>query len=328
MAVVDCSNMAEQPKNPHDAYFRHVMSEATAAAGEVRSVLPEAAAAHLDWDGMELQSCSFVPKELRSRYTDVLFRTRWDDRDAFVFMLIEHQSSSDDLMAFRMLEYMVAIWNRYLRHNQHVRRLPVVIPVVVHCDPRGHRWSAPTELGDLLDIDPGMRSALGDCLPRLRFLLDDLGAADAAALRARKLSVTAKVLFVSLKIGPGNSRLGHDLLPLEGELRVLIEDYPGEFDQVMAYLWSVGKTDVAGFAPLIDRLGPRAKEIVMTTAEKFRIEGRTEGRAEALLDQLGVKFGAVPDGIVERVRGAGAGRLRVWGARVLTAQTLDEVFAE
>ncbi|MFD7847984.1 Rpn family recombination-promoting nuclease/putative transposase [Nocardia sp. NPDC059764] len=115
-------------------------------------MLSEAAVAHLDWDGMELQSCSFVPKELQSRYTDVLFRIRWDDRDAFVFMLIEHQSSTDELMAFR-LEYMVAIWNRYLRHNQHARRLPVVIPVVVHCDPRGHRWSAPTELSDLLDVD-------------------------------------------------------------------------------------------------------------------------------------------------------------------------------
>ncbi|WP_369640664.1 Rpn family recombination-promoting nuclease/putative transposase, partial [Nocardia sp. JMUB6875] len=290
----------------------------------VPTVLPEAAASHLDWDGMELQSCSFVPKELRSRYTDVLYRTRWDDRDAFVFMLIEHQSSTDELMAFRMLEYMVAIWNRYLRHNPKARLLPVVIPVVVHCDPRGHRWSAPTELSDLLDINSDMRLALGDCLPRLRFLLDDLGAVDVAALRARKLSVMAKVLFVSLKIAPGNPRLGHDLLPLEGELRVLIEDYPGEFDEVMAYLWSVGKTDVAGFAPLIDRLGPRAKEIMMTTAEQFRIEGRTE----ALLDQLAVKFGAVPDRIIGTVRGAEAERLRVWGARVLTAESLDEVFAE
>ncbi|QLY29235.1 Rpn family recombination-promoting nuclease/putative transposase [Nocardia huaxiensis] len=177
--------MAEQPKNPHDAYFRHVMSEATAAAGEMRTVLPEAAAAHLDWDGLELQSCSFVPQELRSRYTDVLFWTRWDDRDAFVFMLIEHQSSADELMAFRMLEYM------------------------------------------------------------------------------------------------------------------------------------------------IDRLGPRAKEIMMTTAEQFRTEGRTEGRAEALLEQLVVKFGAVPDRVVGIVRGGGeAARLRVWGARVLTADSLDEVFAE
>ncbi|UGT42803.1 Rpn family recombination-promoting nuclease/putative transposase [Nocardia yamanashiensis] len=324
--------MAEQPKNPHDAYFRHVMSEATAAADEMRNVLPEAAAAQLDWDGMELQSCSFVPKELRSRYTDVLFRTRWDDRDAFVFMLIEHQSSTDQLMAFRMLEYTVAIWNRYLRHNPKARRLPVVIPVVVHCDPGGYRWNAPTELSDLLDVDQAMRPVLGECLPRFRFLLDDLGAADIAALRARKLSVMAKVLFVSLKIGPGNPRLGHDLLPLEAELRMLIEDYPGEFDQVMAYLWSVGKTDVAGFAPLIDRLGPRAKEIMMTTAEQFRTEGRaegrTEGRAEALLDQLVVKFGVLPERVIGIVRGADATRLRVWGARVLTADSLDEVFAD
>ncbi|BAW08221.1 conserved hypothetical protein [Nocardia seriolae] len=55
-------------------------------------------------------------------------------------------------MAFRMLEYMVAIWNRYLRRHPQARRLPVVIPVVVHCDPGGHRWSAPTDLSDPSDL--------------------------------------------------------------------------------------------------------------------------------------------------------------------------------
>ncbi|MFB8004106.1 Rpn family recombination-promoting nuclease/putative transposase [Nocardia sp. NPDC056000] len=328
--------MAEQPekltKNPHDAYFRHVMSEASAAEGELRTVLPESVAAEMDWDAMELQSCSFVPKELQSRYSDVLYQTRWKGREAFVFVLMEHQSSSDNLMAFRMLEYMVAIWNRYLRKTPGARRLPVVIPVVVHCDPQGRRWSAPTELSDLLDIDPGARAALGDCLPRLRFVLDDLGATDVAALRARQLTEVTKVLLVTLKIAPGNRQLGHDLLPLARELQVLIEHHPREFDQVVTYLWGVGQTDLAGFAPLIDQLGPRAKEMMMTAAEQFRTEGRAEGRlegrAESLHDQLTIKFGAVPDRIVSLLRMAEVSQLRNWNARVLTANTLDEVFAE
>ncbi|MFF2554103.1 Rpn family recombination-promoting nuclease/putative transposase [Nocardia sp. NPDC058058] len=70
--------MAEQPEdslqNPHDTYFRHVMSEATAASGELRTVIPESVAADIDWSTMEQQSCSFVPKELQSRFTDVLYR--------------------------------------------------------------------------------------------------------------------------------------------------------------------------------------------------------------------------------------------------------------
>ncbi|MFF2554104.1 Rpn family recombination-promoting nuclease/putative transposase [Nocardia sp. NPDC058058] len=245
---------------------------------------------------------------------------------------MEHQSRSDQLMAFRMLEYMVAIWNRYLRLNQGARRLPAVIPVVVHCDPNGLRWRAPTELSDLLDIDPAARTSLGDHLPRLRFILDDLGATDVAALRARQLSPVTKVLLITLKIAPGNAQLGHDLLPLAHELRLLLEQHPAEFDQVMTYLWGVGKTNLDGFEPLIDQLGPRAKEKMMTAAEQFRIEGRAEGRieerVEILLDLLASKFGTVPDRIITLISGAEPAQLRKWCTRVLAANTLDEVFAE
>ncbi|AYF75212.1 hypothetical protein D7D52_16580 [Nocardia yunnanensis] len=42
---------------------------------------------------------------------------RLEGRDAFVYVLIEHQSRPDSLMAFRMLEYTVRIWNDYIRNN-------------------------------------------------------------------------------------------------------------------------------------------------------------------------------------------------------------------
>ncbi|WP_408639281.1 Rpn family recombination-promoting nuclease/putative transposase [Nocardia yamanashiensis] len=47
--------MAEEPPNPHDAYFRQVMSRPADAAGELRAVLPEAVTARLDWETLALQ---------------------------------------------------------------------------------------------------------------------------------------------------------------------------------------------------------------------------------------------------------------------------------
>ena len=71
----------------------------------------------------------------------------------------------------------------------------------------------------------------------------------------------------------------------------------------------------------------------MTTAEMLRTEGRAEGRnegrnegrAEALRQLLTLKFGALQDETLERIRSAPADRLEVWTARLLTAATLDEV---
>ncbi|WP_129663358.1 DUF4351 domain-containing protein [Phytoactinopolyspora endophytica] len=63
----------------------------------------------------------------------------------------------------------------------------------------------------------------------------------------------------------------------------------------------------------------------MTTADMFRAEGRTEGRAEALLQQLNHKFGPLSRAVLDRVRAASTGELESWTTHVLTADTLDDV---
>jgi len=60
--------------------------------------------------------------------------------------------------------------------------------------------------------------------------------------------------------------------------------------------------------------------------EEGREEGRKSGEAELLIRQLRLKFGPLPEGAVEHIRVAGAEELLAWGERVLTAETLDEVF--
>ncbi|MFE2996405.1 Rpn family recombination-promoting nuclease/putative transposase [Nocardia sp. NPDC059246] len=125
-------------------------------------MLPPAVSARVDWDALELQPCSFVTPELRSRFSDLLFRTRLAGHDAFIYVLVEHQSQPHPLMPFRMLEYMVRIWNHYIDDHPKTDTLPVVIPMVVHAGPNGRRWNKPTELADLISIDAGARTALGD----------------------------------------------------------------------------------------------------------------------------------------------------------------------
>lgn len=76
-----------------------------------------------------------ISAELQPRYGDLLFRTRVDNRAAYLFLMVEHQSRSDPLMAFRILEYMVSVWNHHIRHNPKTRTLPAIIPLVVYQSP-------------------------------------------------------------------------------------------------------------------------------------------------------------------------------------------------
>ena len=69
-------------------------------------------------------------------------------------------------------------------------------------------------------------------------------------------------------------------------------------------------------------------EYVSEFARQFVAEGREEGQKEVLIEQLGLKFGELADEVRERVRAADGVQLRIWLKRVLTAQSIEQVFAE
>jgi hypothetical protein len=59
-----------------------------------------------------------------------------------------------------------------------------------------------------------------------------------------------------------------------------------------------------------------------------RKEGLREGEEKLLIKLLGLKFGALPEAILQRIRDASDAQIERWAARVLVEQTLDAVFAD
>jgi hypothetical protein len=105
---------------PHDSVFRRIFGVPANAASQLRAILPPDLAARLDLTRLAPVPGSFVDEALRWRHSDVLFTAPLDGRDAFVYVLVEHQSSDDPLMAFRVLRYIVRIWDQYKRAELHL----------------------------------------------------------------------------------------------------------------------------------------------------------------------------------------------------------------
>ncbi len=61
----------------------------------------------------------------------------------------------------------------------------------------------------------------------------------------------------------------------------------------------------------------------MTTAERYR----TEGRAELLLKLLTRKFGPISPAIERKIRAADTDQVDTWAEQILTASTIDEALA-
>lgn len=321
------------PAGPHDAVFRRVLGEPANAASQLRAVLPAGLVDQLELGRLRRVPGSFVDTRLQWRHSDLLFTAPLAGRDAFVYVLVEHQSGTDPLMPFRMLRYVVRIWDHYLAEHPAAVRLPAVIPLVVHHSRR--RWSCPTEVADLLDLDRETADVARDYLPRLRFMLDDLACLDEQALRARPVTPPVRLTLLLLKIAAGNARLAADLRRWAEDLRAVVER-PGGMDDFVAlvtYIENVGEAPAEELHDLFTQLGPRAEEAYVTTAEMLRAEGEARGRAEgeargraeALVQLLGLKFGPLPAAALEVVRAASSDQVATWTGRVLDAATLDEV---
>jgi hypothetical protein len=273
---------------------------------------------------------SFVDEALKWRYSDLLFTAPLDGRDAFVYLLVEHQSSADPLMAFRMLRYVTRIWDHHLRDHPRARQLPAVIPLVVH---HGRsRWTSPVRLLELIDLDPAAKQAMQAYLPRFEFLLDDLADVDGLQLRERELTPSALITLLLLKTAADNPRITAELRPWAGQLRAVL-DQPGggeAFIAILTYIELVSEVPASELRNLAASLGPDAEEAYVTTAEMLRAEGEARGearwRAEALVQVLTVKFGSLPESVSHTVHGASSDQIQAWTARAVTAETLNQVF--
>lgn len=194
------------------------------------------------------------------------------------------------------------------------------------------RWAAPVQLADLLDVDPGTAAAAGRFLPRFEFLLDDLAVVGEQELAARPLTAQARVTLLLLKIAAGNRRLIADLRRWADQLRAVVEQPGGVevFIALLTYIELVSEVPAGELHDLAARLGPKAEEAYVTTAEMLRAEGRAEGeargRADLLLEQLTARFGPLAEDVPEIVRAGTASQVQTWATQVLTASTLDEVF--
>lgn len=98
--------------------FRRIFGVPENMASQLRAVLPPGLTARLDLARLAPVPASFVDEALRWRHSDLLFTAPLDGRDAYVYLLAEHQSSDDPLMAFRMLRYVTRIWDQHLREHQ------------------------------------------------------------------------------------------------------------------------------------------------------------------------------------------------------------------
>lgn len=121
-----------QPLSPHDQFFKKALENPVIAREFFTTHLPAQIREIVDLAHLKIEKESFIDDSLRKSFLDVLFTTSFAGKAGYLWLLVEHQSSNDHFMSFRLLRYMTNIWQRYLEEHKEARTLPLIYPLIIY----------------------------------------------------------------------------------------------------------------------------------------------------------------------------------------------------
>jgi len=263
----------------HDHPYKLIFSHPEMVRDLLVSFVPEDWVKLLDFSTLEKQNGNFVTDDLREREDDIIWRVRWGERWLYVYLLIEFQSSTEKFMAVRILTYLGLLYQDLLRTNK-IRadeKLPPVLPIVLYNGKS--RWTAPTEIGELIEPAPG---SLVSYRPALRYLLIDEGAFGDDSLAVHRNAVAALFRLEKSRDPEDVSAVLRELLrwlkaPSQTRLR---RDFAVWFSRTFLPGRAPG-VKIPEFNDLLE-VDAMLSETVIEWTKKWKEEGLAAGRAAGL----------------------------------------------
>jgi len=259
--------MANHIAFPHDRLFKSIMSNPEAIREFLEQNLPDNVKRAIDLATIQPQKESYINQQLRSKMVDLLFSVEFNHQPGYLYLLIENQSTCDELMAFRLIKYIIAIMEEHLKKTQQ-NILPVVYPMVIYSGKS--KYHGVTDLFELF----GEHQQLARDTLWQPFRLIDLS------------QIPDEKLKQSIWYGVAAYTMKHifkkevtDFLKNVVELLKPIDKF-GDIDYIMtivSYIAEVTEIDKETLVETVKTALPTIEEKIMTAAEQWRQEGRQEG---------------------------------------------------
>jgi hypothetical protein len=194
---------------------------------------------------------------------------------------------------------------------------------------------------EMLDADDELLGALGEHVPRLRLIIDDLGKQSDDELYARAATSFARLVLWALKNARDAGWLGGEIGRWKELIAAVLAERDGTraltalFQYILQTNPTVQRDVLRGLLP--EERGAEVEEAVMNWFEREMDRGTREGERRGerrgerngerrlLLKQLRLRFGELPAAVVARVEAAEVPDLDVWAERFVTASRLEDV---
>lgn len=142
----DKSKKSTKYKMTQDVFFKRCMTDKTVAKEFFESYLPKKIRANVDFSTLKLEKSDFADATLGKGISDILYSVLWNNKKGYISLLLEHQSTSDTLMTFRIFKYMLKICDLHITQTKK-KELPLVYPAILYTGKGA--YTAPRSFFDL-----------------------------------------------------------------------------------------------------------------------------------------------------------------------------------
>jgi hypothetical protein len=315
----------------HDSSYKFLFSNPEFVRDLIIGFIPDEWLHSLDYATLEKVPGSYITDDFKQREDDIVWRVKVSGEWVYLYLLIEFQSSVDKYMALRMIVYVGLLYQDLVKRGEVLAdgRLPPILPIVLYNG--SQRWTAATDIADLIPAVPGLVS---EFKPSLKYLLIDENAYSTSELSSLR-NLVAAVFRVEQAQSPTN---------IEDIINLLIEWLVDRPDlKRMFALWIratlMRKPNYSILLPqiddlqeikvmLADRLEEWAHGYIAEGKQEGLQEGKQQGEMLALQRLLAKRFGVIPVEIVTLISKAPLEDIERWFDRAIDAKALSDVFKD
>lgn len=271
-------------QTPHDKFFKETFGKVDIAKDFLNNYLPESIMNIIDINTLQPQKDSFIDKELKEIFADILFRVDINNKEGYIYFLFEHKSYISKNISFQLLKYMLEIWETKVK-NKKTDELPIIIPLVIYHGK--DKWCISRTLGEMIKGYGELPINVQRYMPNYEYLLYDISKYKDEEIKGEVQLRIMLTIFRDI-FTKDNKDLIETILKSIEYLMELEDKQSGieYFETLMRYIFSsridLTKETANEIIKKIENTYPEGSEVIMTLAERFREEGMVEGAKNSM----------------------------------------------
>lgn len=135
-------------KKIHDYGYKKLFSNKTIFKQLMQTFVNESWVNDIDYENTKTLDKSFISENYKNTEGDLIIETKLNDKDFYVYILLEFQSSVDKFMSLRILNYITNFYMDLLNNNKELNELPPVFPMMLYNG--NDKWTAPVNISELI----------------------------------------------------------------------------------------------------------------------------------------------------------------------------------